>query len=118
MSNKTPEVKVKEKIDDVLNAYAPHVWYRKIVTNGMGKPVLDYTGCCCGDFFSIEAKAEWKDLSPQQANTWKEIEDSGGQVFKVRAIDDEQALNEIDNWIHMRVMQRKRRIQSLQDKFK
>lgn len=98
---RTPEGKVKDKINDILKAYSPHVWYHMAVLNGMGKPTLDYTGCANRRFFAIEAKANWKDLTPQQTQTRKEMQAAGGRVFTIHALDDDAGFNALDAWLRM-----------------
>jgi hypothetical protein len=100
---RTPEGKVKDKISDILQAYAPYVWYHMAVVGGMGKPTLDYTGCCVGKYFAIEAKADNKDLTPQQKNTARDMRAAQGKVFEIRSLDDEPAFDALDAWLRYHV---------------
>jgi hypothetical protein len=77
------------------------------VQNGMGKPMLDCVGCCCGLHFEIETKATVKDkLTPRQELTKAETEASLGKVFVIKAVDDAFDLEE---WLHRTVMQHKKK---------
>lgn len=77
----TPEGRVKADIKDVLNQLSPYVYYHMPVQNGMGKPSLDFIGCCCGLFFAIEAKAPGRKPTPRQRMTIAEMSPAGAQVF-------------------------------------
>lgn len=105
---RTKEGRVKDQINDILKAYAPHVWYRMPVQNGMGQPTLDYYGCVNGMFFLIEAKADWDKLTARQQQTEREAQAAGGKVFQIRAENDPM-LNELDHWLHAHVMEAVRR---------
>ena len=103
----TPEGKVKKAVKEILNAYHPLVSHRWPVQNGMGKPMLDCVGCCCGLHFEIETKATPKDeLTPRQEITKEETEASLGKVFVIKATHDTDALEE---WLHQTVMRYKRK---------
>lgn len=83
----TPEGKVKKIVKQILDGYAPWVYYRMPVTNGMGVPGLDFYGSCCGLHFEIETKAKGDDLTPRQKITTGEVEASMGKVFVIRSTD-------------------------------
>jgi len=99
----TPEGKVKNKVKDILIAYKPHVFGHWIVQNGMGTPTLDYIGCCCGEYFTVETKARGKRLTPRQEITAAATEAANGVVFRIAGIDG-LVLAEFDAWLHQRVM--------------
>lgn len=99
----TPEVKVKKAIDKVLSQFKPACWYHKAVVNGMGKPTVDYTGVCAGEFFSIEAKAPGKKPTKRQRDTMKEHRVAGGRTFVIDAVDS-PVLNELYQWMFSRVL--------------
>jgi hypothetical protein len=71
----------------------------------MGSPTLDYIGCCCGDYFTVETKAEGKKLTPRQSITKERTEESDGAVFCIIGHDC-AALAELEGWIHERVMRK------------
>ena len=104
----TPEGRVKAKVKDVLDAFKPHVFGHWIVQNGMGSPTLDYIGCCCGDYFTIETKADKKKLTPRQELTAKSTEEANGAVFKIIGAND-LVLLELEAWLHGRVMTKLKR---------
>lgn len=107
MGKLTPEGKVKKVVKDILDAYDPLVSYRFPVQNGMGKPMLDCVGCCCGLHFEIETKKDRKEkLTPRQELTKAETEAALGKVFVVKAVDD---TDELEEWLHRTVMQHKRK---------
>jgi hypothetical protein len=80
---KTPETIVKEAIDQVLDQFAPYVWYRKTARLTMGKPLLDYHGHCCGRAFAIEAKQAGAHPTKQQEGTLDEIALADGEAFVI-----------------------------------
>lgn len=104
----TPEGKVKEKVKNVLDAFKPHVFGHWIVQNGMGSPTLDYIGCCCGCYFTVETKAAGKKLTPRQELTAKSTEDANGAVFKVIGENDLELLV-LEAWLYQRVMTKNKR---------
>ena len=105
----TPEGRVKKAVKEILAAYAPLVAGRWPVQNGMGKPMLDYVGCCCGLHFEIETKAKAKDmLTPRQQLTKEEMEAALGKVFVVREVDGFE-IKELEEWLYRTVMQHKRK---------
>lgn len=78
----TPEAKVKHEIKKVLDQLSPYVYYHMPVQGmSMGKPTLDFVGCCCGQFFAIEAKAPGKKPTPRQRLMIAEMTPAGAQVF-------------------------------------
>jgi len=100
----TPESKVKKAVKSILDAYKPHVFYRMPVSNGMGKPGLDFYGCCLGTHFEIETKANNKELTMRQAITAGEVEAAGGKFFEILSLDD-PAMKQLEFWLHRRIMQ-------------
>lgn len=106
----TPEGRVKSRVKDILTAYKPHVYGNWIVQNGMGTPTLDYIGCCCGRYFSVETKAPGKKPTARQAKTVADIEIASGRVFVIDDVDA-VALTELDEWLHYYVMRKQRRQQ-------
>jgi hypothetical protein len=104
----TPESKVKKEVKRILDAYAPLVFYRMPVINGMGRPGLDFYGCCCGLHFEIETKANGKDLTARQAMTAGEVEAAFGKFFAICSLDD-SALGDLDVWLHETVSEHNRR---------
>lgn len=90
----TKEATIKLKITKVLKEEG--VMYHMPVQNGMGRPTLDYIGCCNGRFFAIEAKALKRTPTERQWLTSKEMVSSGGIVF---VIDKEEEINGLRDWI-------------------
>jgi hypothetical protein len=93
----TPEGSVKEKVKRVLAQYKEHLHGNWPVQNGMGTPMLDYVGCCCGHYFAIETKAPGEKMTPRQLATAKAILLAGGVVFE---ISDEQHIVQLAAWIY------------------
>lgn len=105
----TPEGRVKKKVKEILDAYKPLVKAYWPVQNGMGAPMLDCVGSCCGLHFEIETKARMGDqLTPRQQITRKEVEASLAPVFVIRGVDDPQ-LDALEKWVYETVMEHKRR---------
>lgn len=105
----TPEGKVKKAVKEILDAYKPLVSHRWPVQNGMGKPMLDCIGCCCGLHFEIETKKDIKQmLTPRQVLTKEETEAALGKVFVIREVDGFE-LQDLEEWLHRTVMQHKRK---------
>jgi hypothetical protein len=105
----TPEGKVKDAVKKILTAYKPLVYGHWPVQNGMGKPMLDYHGCCCGMYFAIETKKDFKQpLTPRQEITRDDIEGSLGKVFVIRGVTVSDT-SELEDWLHRTVMQHKRK---------
>lgn len=98
MAANTPENKVKAKIDEPLLALqeAGLLWFHRAVQEGMGRPTLDYTGCCCGRYFAIEAKAPGKKLTKRQHLTAAAMRSAGGVVFE---IDCEEKIPPLVDWL-------------------
>jgi hypothetical protein len=94
----TPEGKVKAKVKRVLDQFAPHVYGHWIVQNGMGTPTLDYIGCCCGWYFTIETKAKGQKLTPRQEKTAQSTEEADGVVFRIIGAND-MAILELEAWL-------------------
>lgn len=105
----TPEGRVKKVVKEILKAYHPLVKGYWPVQNGMGTPMLDYVGCCCGLHFEIETKANpTNTLTPRQELTKKEVEASLGKVFVIREVDGFE-MRDLEEWLHRTVMQHKKK---------
>lgn len=91
---KTPEKRVKDKVDILLKRY--DVYYEKPVTNGYGKNSLDYIGCSRGRFFAVETKAPGKQPTALQEYVAADIRARGGVVFWVTGDD---GLKELEAWL-------------------
>jgi penicillin-binding protein-related factor A (putative recombinase) len=64
----------------------------------MGTPTLDYIGCCCGWYFTIETKAKGQKITPRQHKTAASTEEADGMVFFIMEEDD-IALLELEYWL-------------------
>ncbi len=91
---KTPEGRVKDKVDKLLRQY--HAYFEKPVTNGYGKNSLDYIGCSRGRFFAVETKAPGKQPTPLQGFVAERMRMAGGTTFVV--IGDE-GLEDLEAWL-------------------
>lgn len=92
----TPESKVKRTIATILRRYAPDVYYLMPVPGGYGRSGLDYLGCCCGLWFSIEAKRLGRVPTERQQGVIEDIEAAGGKNF---VIDGPAGLEALDQWL-------------------
>jgi len=99
----TPEGKVKARIDKLLKKFKPHCAYRKPVPGGFGMSELDYYGVMNGKFFAIEAKADWKEPTDRQKACIREFRASGGEVFVIVAVDDENGFAELEKWLSVQL---------------
>lgn len=82
----TPEGKVKEKVKKVLKEFG--VYWHSPVTNGMGKPSLDFICCHKGRFLAIETKTEKGKLTLRQEATIDEMQKAGAIVLVIRGESD------------------------------
>lgn len=94
----TPEGKIKQQIKKILDSHAPFLYYYMPVPNGYGRPTVDYLGCICGFFFSIEAKKPGGKPTALQAQVMLEIDEAGGKSF---VIDGEKGLTALADWCAM-----------------
>jgi hypothetical protein len=76
-----------------------------IVQNGMGTPTLDYIGCCCGLYFTIETKAEGQHLTPRQEHTALSTTEADGTVFAIIGKEDFELL-ELEAWLYQQLADR------------
>ena len=80
----TPEGKVKNDIDKVLKRYGAY-WFKPVQT-GLGTRTLDYLGCYCGNFFSIEAKRENQHMTDSQRVIASTMRKAGAKVFEINEV--------------------------------
>ena len=99
----TPEGEVKSAVKTILDKNKPHVYYHMPVQWGVGKPTLDFVGCCCGAYFTIETKAPGKVPTPIQMLTMEKVADAGGTVFIIDASEG-LPIQELDEWVQQRVL--------------
>jgi hypothetical protein len=90
----TPEGKIKNNINKVLDKYKGRVYKFMPVPGGFGPSSLDYILCVAGTFVAIEAKAPGKKPTPRQNAIIGAIRRSGGTVF---VIDGSTA--QLDNFL-------------------
>ena len=90
----TPEGKVKDKIKKLLVKHG--AYFDMPVSNGMGKPSLDFIVCSNGYYMGLEAKAEGKTPTPRQLNTMRQMAEAGAAVMVVH---DEASLEALDAWL-------------------
>jgi hypothetical protein len=104
----TPEARVKHEIRMRLHAlHEQHrLYYHQPVMNGMGKPTLDFNPVVLyGWMCAIEAKAPGEDLTPRQMQTFREITDAGGRVFKIDGSDADW--KRFENWVSYAILERR-----------
>jgi len=92
----TPESKIKTKVKKILTEYGCYQFWP--VQMGYGAPTLDCIGCHKGRFFSVETKAEGKELTQRQKLTKIDMETAEGVVFVVR---DEWQLVVLRAWLKL-----------------
>lgn len=93
----TPEGKVKKEITAYLKSLG--VFFRMPVPNGMGGNSLDYYGCNCGRYFTIEAKRADRPAKPTPAQLahLRQVTASGGLAIVAQSAEDvKQAFFEAD----------------------
>jgi hypothetical protein len=95
----TPEGFVKAAVKKLLDAHK--AYYHMPVTNGMGKPSLDFIGCHEGRFFAVETKAPGKKPTPRQELTIAEIRRAKGPAFVIDG-SDYVDLRELREWLEVR----------------
>ena len=79
----TPESIVKNKVKKVLDKFKSHIDGFWPVPSGYGESHLDYVGCICGHFFSIETKAPGKKPTPRQMERIRRVQLAGGLAFVI-----------------------------------
>ncbi len=92
----TPEGRVKQKINELLDSYGKHLYYYMPVPSGYGVRTIDYLGCIKGAFFGIEAKKPGGKPTSYQENTLADIRDAGGVTF---VVNDDQSLAELKRFL-------------------
>ena len=84
----TPEGKVKKEVAKWLRDN--DIWYFMPMQNGMGVVgIPDFICCWRGEFLAIETKAPGKllNLTPNQKNRIREIEEHGGTAYVVDSLE-------------------------------
>lgn len=92
----TPEGRVKQKINKVLDKYEDRIYSYMPVPGGFGKPTLDYLGFFYGLGFAIEAKRPKKGPTSRQEGTIADVLASGAQAF---VINDDASLAVFAAWL-------------------
>lgn len=87
----TPEGKVKDKINKLLDSYGEAIYRFMPVQMGYGRKTVDYLLCVRGSFVAIEAKRPGGVPTPQQEDTLAQVEGAGGRSFVVDG-DDQLAV--------------------------
>lgn len=95
MGRKTPEGKVKDKVDELLIRYG--CYFFMPVQTGYGKRTLDYLCCHQGRFFAVETKAPGEDMTKLQREIAYNIRAAYGHVFLV---DGPEGLKELEAWLN------------------
>lgn len=94
----TPEGKVKQRINGMLRAMGPDLYFFMPVQSGMGSPCLDYLGAHRGKPFAIEAKAPGKKPTPRQKLIMANMTQAGIAVFVVDG--STASYNALYAWLH------------------
>jgi len=92
----TPEGRIKAKVKALLKKY--DVYHFMPATGGYGRSgVPDIVGCCNGEFFAVECKADsTKKLTALQEKELDNICVAGGYPF---VVCDERTLYFFESWI-------------------
>lgn len=90
----TPEGVVKNAVKKLLTQH--EVYYHMPVTNGMGKPTLDFICCHEGRFFAIETKAAGGKPTLRQQATIIEMQKAKGPAF---IVDGPESLSVLEDWL-------------------
>lgn len=69
------------------------------VPSGYGESHLDYVGCVCGQFFSIETKAPGKKPTPRQLERQRRVELAGGKVFIIDGTNKVDTYTRLRDWL-------------------
>jgi hypothetical protein len=94
----TPEGKVKRKVSAILAEFASTTYYTMPVPGGYGESTLDYVGCHCGLFFSVETKEPGKKPTPRQDMIIRMMRRSGAKVFVIDSVNGQ--LEQFKEWLH------------------
>jgi hypothetical protein len=100
----TPEGRVKNRVNRMLEKYGTRIYRFMPVQMGMGKPGLDYFLCVNGHFIAVETKADNKQLTAVQQITRDVIQAAGGIVVEIHSIDDEAGFDQLQVFIHQALM--------------
>lgn len=106
-----PEGYIKREVTKILDKYKPLVYYHMPVLNGLGKPSLDYVGCCCGHYFTIETKAPGKQPTLRQDVTLSQVIAAQGKTFVINAVIGDD-MDELEFWLERHVLSFHRRCAS------
>ena len=80
----TPEGRVKHRVKDLLNAFAPNVWYTMPLTGGFGgSGTPDILACCWGHFLAVECKAGDNTTTALQDREIERIRAAGGEALVI-----------------------------------
>jgi hypothetical protein len=85
----TPEGRIKNKINKLLDSYDGRIYKHMPVPSGYGKATIDYLLCFDGLFIGVEAKAPGEKPTPRQNDVLADIRAAGGSTF---VIDDVYSL--------------------------
>lgn len=89
---RTPEGKVKQRVNAYLNSLGYDCFYFMPVQTGYGRPSLDYVGGFKGKAFAIETKSANGSLTPMQQITIERMRRAGIEVFVVAGVDEVEKL--------------------------
>lgn len=92
----TPESKVKRKVSALIAKYGDRVYKFMPVQGGFGASSLDYIGCACGRFFSVETKAAGCKPTGRQLKCAEDMTKAGAMVFFVIGDD---GLDALERWL-------------------
>ena len=95
----TPEGRVKSVVKKVLDKYKSVVDGFWPVPYGYGESHLDYVGCACGLFFSIETKAPGQKPTPRQKERIRTVNLAGGKTFVIDGTPETDTYEDLDRWL-------------------
>lgn len=92
----TPEKKVKDEVKKVLNKFGSDIDGFWPVPYGYGESHLDWVGCVCGIFVSIETKAPGKRPTPRQVKRIRDVKEAGGIAVVIDGTEDTTTYAELE----------------------
>jgi hypothetical protein len=91
---KTPEGKVKEKLDEYLDSLGEDCWYFKPMTFGYGRSgIMDYIVCYKGFFLAPETKKKGGKSESWQEREQLAVNKAGGSAGRVTDVET------VKNWV-------------------
>lgn len=95
----TPEGKVKKRVRDMFEAFAPNVTYTMPLTGGFGNSgTPDFLACCWGHFLAVECKAGNNTTTALQDREIEKIRTAGGKALVINEHNLEELAITLGAW--------------------